>query len=131
MSEPIPPLPPDLDADVAYWLEMGEALACLDEYAATAAVDGDPAGARVIRVGREAVAFALTAIDFGFFNRTVGLGIGAPATRDDVASAAAFYRDLGLRQSAIQLAPGATPPELVEWVEREGYRIGARWVKLW
>jgi hypothetical protein len=128
--EPVAALPPDLDPDVARWLEMAEARAYFDAYTAAAGQPGNPAGAAATVIG-EAVAFGLTAIDVGFFNRTIGLGIPREATRDDVDSAASFYRGLGLARSAIQVAPGARPPDLPDWISAEGYALGGRWVKLW
>ena len=91
---------------------------------------GDPAGARFTTIGGADV-HALTAIDSSFFNRTVGLGTAQPTTRQDVAAVSAYYRDLGLGQSVIHLAPSAEPAELVAWVGEEGYTPGRCWVKLW
>jgi hypothetical protein len=72
----------ELDPDVAYWLEMSEALAYRDSATAAADVQANPAGASWAPIGG-AVAFALTVIDFGFFNRVVGLGTARPATEED------------------------------------------------
>lgn len=121
---------PQLDPDVAYWLEMSEALAYRDSATAAAEVEANPAGASWATIGG-AVAFALTAIDFGFFNRVVGLGTAQPATDDDVESASRFFVQLGLGQSVIHVAPGARPDDLVGWLNARGYVAGARWVKLW
>jgi GNAT superfamily N-acetyltransferase len=117
------------DADLAYWLEMAEAFAYEDSYAA-ASKPGKPTEAATIRVGG-AVAFGLTLIDFGFFNRVVGLGTAQPATETDVEAASRFFLDLGLTQSVIHVAPGAGPAELVPWANARGYVEGARWVKMW
>ena len=78
-----------------------------------------------------AVAFALTAIDFGFFNRVIGLGITEPATEADVEAASAFFGTVGVTQSVIHLAPGARPAELERWLQARGYVSGARWIKCW
>lgn len=51
--------------------------------------------------------------------------------RRAVAEISAFYRDLGIGQSVIHLAPGAAPAEVVGWVGEEGYMPGRRWVKVW
>jgi hypothetical protein len=127
----VPAVPdPQLDPDVAYWLEMSEALACLDSAKAAAEVEANPAGASWATMGG-AIAFALTAIDFGFFNRVVGLGTAKPATEDDVESASQFFVHLGLGQSIIHVGPGARPDKLIGWVNARGYVAGARWVKLW
>lgn len=128
MSDPAPEQ--ELDPDLGYWLEMSEALAYQDTYLAAAAVPGNPIGAGLLSVGG-GVAFALKVIDFGFFNRVIGLGIARPATDADVEATSRFYLDLGLTQSVVQVAPGAQPAELVPWLNARGYVQGARWVKLW
>ena len=121
---------PQLDPDVAYWLEMSEALAYRDSVTAAADIMANPAGASWAEIGG-GVAFALTVIDFGFFNRVVGLGTAQPATEDDVESASQFFVQLGLSRSVVHAAPGARPDELVGWLNARGYVAGARWVKLW
>ena len=130
MIEPIPALPADLSPDTARWLEMAEARAYADTYAAAAELPGNPAGANTAVIGG-AIAHGLTVLDFFFFNRVVGLGVEQPATRADTAAAAAFFRDLGLTQAAIHVAPGARPAELTAWLEAEGFKQGSRWVKVW
>ncbi len=119
-----------LDPGLAYSLEMSEALAYQDTYVAAAWKRGNPTGAATTVVGG-AVAFGLTAIDFGFFNRVVGLGTAQLATEADVEAASQFYLDLGVTQSVIHVAPGAQPAELVPWLNERGYVKGARWVKIW
>jgi hypothetical protein len=119
-----------LDPGLAYSLEMSEALAYQDTYVAAARKRGNPTGAATTVVGG-AVAFGLTAIDFGFFNRAVGLGTAQLATEADVEAASQFYLDLGVTQSVIHVAPGAQPAELVPWLNERGYVKGARWVKMW
>lgn len=126
----VPSTDPHLDPDLAYWLEMAEARAYQDLYAAVAAAPGNPLGATSAVFGG-AIAHGLAAIDFFFFNRVIGLGVAQPATTGDVAGAAAFYRELGLSQTAMHVAPGAQPPELADWIGAEGYQLGGRWVKLW
>lgn len=126
----LPVRDPRLDPDIAYWLEMSEALAYRDIATAAAEVPTNPVGASCAAIGG-GVAFAVTVIDFGFFNRVVGLGTARPATEDDVESASQFFAHLGLGQSVIHVAPGARPDELVGWLNARGYVAGARWVKLW
>lgn len=119
-----------LDPDIAYRLEMSEALAYQDTYTAAASMPGNPTGATTAPIGG-AAAWGLTAIDFGFFNRVVGLGTARPAAEADVETASQFFLDLGVTQSIIHAAPGAEPAELVPWMQALGYVEGARWVKLW
>ena len=130
MIEPVPALPADLSPDVARWLEMAEARAYGDAYAAVGELPGNPLGASTAVIGG-GIAHALTILEFFFFNRVVGLGVEQPATRADVTAAAAFFHNLGLTQTAIHVAPGVQPPELPMWLAAEGYKQGGRWVKVW
>ena len=119
-----------LDPDLAYWLEMSEAFAYQSSYVAAAASPGNPTGASTATMGG-AVAWGLSVIDFGFFNRVVGLGTAGPATEDDVEAAARFFTDRGLTESVIHAAPGAQPAKLISWLNAHDYVEGARWVKVW
>jgi len=128
--EPVQPAPPDLDPDTAHWLEMAEAYAQGDSYAAAADLAGNEIGA-VVREIDGAIAFGLTAIDFWFFNRVVGMGVRQPATPDTLAAIEAFYAGLGLRQGTIHVANGAGPPDFPRLLAEGGWTQGSRWVKLW
>ena len=119
-----------LDPDVLYWSEMGEALAFHDTFVATAALPDDAVGAITARPGGGG-AVALTKFDIPFFNRTVGLGVARPAVESDVDEVVSFYDGAERQASVVQIAPHATPPELVGWVEARGYDRGRRWVKMW
>ena len=119
-----------MDTDLAIWLERSEARAFADAYAATAALPGDPLGARVAPIG-DGVAIALTAFDEGFFNRAVGIGGERPVSEDDVEAASRFFIDQGLTQSLFHLAPDLLTPEVEGWLTARGYVGGRRWVKLW
>ncbi len=133
MTEPsaAPPLA-GLDPALVRALELAEAIAYNREaFAAAAALDGDPAGARWAPIG-DGVAAALTTLDSGYFNRVVGLGVSQPATEADVAAVLDFYRRLDRSQSVVQVAPTAQPSALVGWLEAAGYRPSAeRTVTLW
>jgi hypothetical protein len=119
-----------LDADIAHWLEMAEVRVNDELYRIGAAQPGNPAGAEIMAVGG-GVATALTAIDWGIFNRTIGLGIERPVTEADLDSIMAFYDGLARATSVVQLAPQAIPAEAATWLETRGYRAGRRWAKLW
>ncbi len=118
------------DPDLAYWLEMSEALACEDAFVAASALPGNPTGAATVRVGG-GVAFGLTVIDFVLFNRVIGLGTARPATEADVEAASRFFLELGVTESVVQVPPSAESPELVSWLSARGYGQGRRWAKLW
>jgi hypothetical protein len=119
-----------LDPDVAYWSEMGEALAFRDIYEAAAALPGDPVGPITARPGG-GVAFAFTRLDIGFFNRVIGVGVARPAVESDVDEVVAFY-DGARRETAVaQIAPHAAPSNVVGWFEARGFNRSRTWVKMW
>jgi GNAT superfamily N-acetyltransferase len=130
MTEPVPPLPAGLDPAVAHAMEMAEAHAYRDAYAAAAELPGNPVGAAVAEIGG-AIALAVTAIDEPFFNRVIGLGVEMPATRADLDAQASLYRTLGSARTCVQVAHGAQPPDLTDWLAAAGYAPGGRWVTVW
>lgn len=119
-----------LDPDLAYWCEMAEAHACRDLFVAAASAPDDPVRAATASPGG-AVAFALGAFDIGFFNRTIGVGVARSAVEADVDEVVRFYDGLERTVSAAQLAPHATPSEVVGWFEARGYVASRWWVKMW
>ena len=62
------------------------------------------------------------------FNRALGLGLGRPATRADLADIAGFFAERGV-EYGIPLAPAAEPAELPAWLEEQGFRRGYAWTK--
>jgi len=119
-----------LDPEVHYWSEMGEALAFRDIYEFAAKLPDDAVGPITSRPGG-GVAFALTKLDIGFFNRTIGVGVARPAVETDVDDVVGFYDGAGRGTSVAQLASHATPPEMVGWFEARGYARSRTWVKMW
>jgi hypothetical protein len=73
----------------------------------------------------------VAALDFGPFNRTVGLGIAGRAEERQVDDIVAFYKGAGLSRFAISLSPYAEPPELPEWLAARGLARGATFAKAW
>ena len=108
---------------------MGEALAFLDTFAASAARADDAVGAVTSRPGG-GVAFAFTKIDIPFFNRAIGIGVARPAIESDVDEVVAFYDRAEREVSVAQIAPHAAP-EVVGWFEARGYVRSRTWVKMW
>jgi hypothetical protein len=121
-------MPPD--PEVLYWSEMGEALAFRDTFAASAELADDAVGPVTSRPGG-GVAFAFTRLDIGFFNRAIGIGVARPAVESDVDEVVAFFDGAGRQVSVAQIAPHATPPEVVGWFEARGYIRSRTWVKMW
>lgn len=69
--------------------------------------------------------------DGASLNQVLGLGTSRPATREDLATIAAFYQGhaAGYR---VHLAPGARPADLPRRLEEQGLQEGAEeWLALW
>lgn len=115
--------------DIPYWLEMAEANAWADMVSALAEA-GDALGGHVDS-SNDGVTFALRSIDLGFFNRSVGLGAGRPATRSAIRRILRTFRDAGQTTFTIQVSPFARPSAIETWLEAAGMRRGGRWAKVW
>jgi hypothetical protein len=116
--------------ELAARLERAEGAALVEIYDGPPR-PGDPdLGPRTATIGGT-FACALTILDAGFFNRTLGVGTTGAMTSDDIEAISSFYRDLGRKQSLIQVPPEAATPDLQAWLGAAGYRPGRNWVKLW
>ena len=62
-------------------------------------------------------------------NRTIGLGLGAPATRASVQEILAAYRAAHVSRYLIHVHPRANPPALADWLEAEGLVKARAWQK--
>jgi GNAT superfamily N-acetyltransferase len=90
------------------------------------------AGALGLTLGWVGGAWALGAagIPDVVFNRVLGLGVFAPAAREDLARIAEGYRAAGIDRHLVHLAPQAQPGELPAWLEAAGYtRFRRAWAK--
>jgi GNAT superfamily N-acetyltransferase len=123
--------PAPLDTDLAWACELAEQRAFADAFQALADGHSNPGGATVGTAGPDLAIYALTALDMSFFNRVVGLGVGAAATESQLDEVVAFYDRLDQRNVAISLAPQAQPPELEAWLGDRGFTPRTRWVKCW
>lgn len=62
-------------------------------------------------------------------NRTIGLGLGRPARREEVAEIVRRYREAGVARYFLHLHPDARPAEIAQWCEAEGLEQARAWVK--
>ena len=62
------------------------------------------------------------------FRRAVGLGVGNPATENDVDEVVAYMQGRGER-FVIPSAPGCRPPGMAAWLEARGFEAGYAWMK--
>ncbi len=62
-------------------------------------------------------------------NRTIGLGMGGPASREEVALIVRRYREAGVARHFLHLHPEARPAEIAQWCAAEGLERARAWVK--
>ena len=118
------------DSNIAFWCEIAEAMAIADLYRAMAesptneyrATLGEVAG---LEIG------SLAALNMGFFNRVVGLGVNRPAKPEDIDAVLDFYAGLGQTNVTIQMAPHALPANLPAWLVDRDFVRGRSWAKVW
>ena len=115
--------------EIAYWLEAAEARAYADIFRAVAVVAPE-LGAAVLEDG-PTTTFMLSALNVGFFNRSLGLGIGEPATDAAIDAVLRAFEAAGQTSFTIQVSPFARPSAIETMLEAHGRTRGRRWVKLW
>lgn len=105
-----------------------EKAALADLHAAATADLAQRIGLRLQRIGGACV--SVVARDPGIvLNRTAGLGIGTPASREDVRRVRAAYDDAGVGRHFVQVHPDAGPAELPAWLAEAGYEPRRSWMK--
>lgn len=62
-------------------------------------------------------------------NRTLGLGVFAPASREAVRAVKAVYQQAGIRRFFLHVHPEAGPPAVRDWLAEEGLVPYRRWAK--
>jgi hypothetical protein len=62
-------------------------------------------------------------------NRTIGLGVESPATKDEVEAVTKCYASNGIGYYFLHLHPEAEPPELRHWITEAGLRKHRGWMK--
>ncbi|WAU82011.1 GNAT family N-acetyltransferase [Streptomyces sp. Qhu-G9] len=65
-----------------------------------------------------------------FFNRAGGFGTDRPITVDDLTRVCDFYRQQGVAQGSIMLAPRSLPPDWAATASKLGLTEGSRYTKL-
>lgn len=107
-------------------VEFGEANAFADMFAASPADEGQ----RIVNISGAALLIAPT-MPVILFNRVLGLGLRAPIDDDAVQHIAGVYRDAGVKQWAIQLAPEAFTPSTEALFAAHGLRRAGHWEKVY
>ena len=63
-------------------------------------------------------------------NRVLGLGLSAPASREEIKTIISTYSDNEVAQYFVQLHPDASPTEVSEWMRYEGLKPDRGWQKI-
>ena len=86
-------------------------------------ISADRSGNRLMSI---AAALPATAV---VVNRTIGLGLAAPATRLSVKSVIDAYRNAGVARYFVHVHPKAEPDRLEQWLSEFGLQQARGWVK--
>ena len=86
-------------------------------------------GLKVEDVG-SARLYLMPQVDVLMFNRAVGIGIGGPATEEDIDRIVARYQETGVSRFLVSISPAAKPDSIASWLEARGFRRHNAWVKL-
>lgn len=70
-------------------------------------------------------------LDWTFFNRIVGLGIGGTVTETLLDEAVGVLTNAGCKNFIAQLSPLAQPSDLPEWLNARGFTKGRNWAKVY
>lgn len=69
-------------------------------------------------------------LDWGFFNRIVGFGVGSAATESMLEDAIAVMEKAGCKNYMAQVSPLAMPSQLPEWLAKHGLIKSRNWAKM-
>jgi GNAT superfamily N-acetyltransferase len=120
-----------MDVGLAREVEAHEAKAWSACVAATAEAHGNPLLASVDVVAGVPVP-ALGAVDFGLFNRVIGLGVDVPVTDALVGGIAASYADRAQTSYVLEVTPVTEPGDAAARLEARGLvDTGSRQAKCW
>ena len=109
-------------------LERIEAITFADEFAAAPPHVAQAAGLGFEWIGDTLVTWA-PQIDLLMFNRALHIGQSAPASEAELTAIASRYDARGVARSFLQVAPGAMPAELPDWLAPHGWVPHNRWAK--
>ena len=112
--------------EIAELIEFTEAAACVDMIRAAPASLG-----LSVEASDAFVALFAPAFDIVLFNRTIGLGVRVPASRDSVDALIAKYRAAGVTRFGIQLSPAARPSDVSGWLTAHGLHVSDYWTKVY
>ncbi|NJN45317.1 MAG: hypothetical protein HC808_01145 [Candidatus Competibacteraceae bacterium] len=109
--------------------EQIERAALIDLHAAASESVREQLGLRLETIGTALVSIATGEPSNILLNRTVGLGIEAPAEQDTIQAVLARYQAAGISDYYLHLHPKAKPIELRTWLTEAGLKKGRGWMK--
>ena len=120
----------ELSSEAADQCELVEAAAMSDLIAGLRSQPGNRLRARTGSTGRLQLQL-VAALDFGPFNRVIGLGVGKPATERQIDDIVDFYHDAGLAHFVVSLSPHARPGLIPDWLRARRMVRSAVGSKVW
>lgn len=110
----------DRDAeDIARIIEIHEAETWAACMRAAASISGNPLKVEVEREANTPLS-ALTAFNFGTFNRVVALGVEMPAKESDIEFLQQFFSSHSQTRYLVEVTPASRPSDLNEMLRRHG-----------
>lgn len=120
-----------MDRDMAIRIESHESGVWARCVEATGEVSGDPLAARVDR-SLSVPLPALTAVNFGLFNRVIGLGVSSPTSPAEIDRIFDWYASQGQTDIWVEVSPASHPENLAELLAARGLvDTGRRQAKVW
>jgi hypothetical protein len=110
--------------------EFGESEACANYYLCAPPEFVKKFRLEVKRFGSVLVTM-IPELDWSFFNRIIGLGIGDVATESMLDNAIASLQKAGCKNYMAQVSPLAEPAQLPEWLNARGFTRGHNWAKVY
>lgn len=82
------------------------------------------------KIGSVAVTM-IPELDWTFFNRIVGLGVGDAATESVLDDAIGILQNAGCKNFMAQISPLAQPSQIPDWLIARGFTKGRNWAKVY
>jgi GNAT superfamily N-acetyltransferase len=114
--------------DIAVFAEEVEREALTTLHAAASPELRGQLGLRLEKVGSALVSIAANEPGV-VVNRAIGLGVGQPATRDEVEGITSLYAAAGVGRYYLHVHPDARPAELRAWLAEAGLERGRGWAR--
>jgi hypothetical protein len=115
---------------LATLVEFGESEAMANQYHSAPPEFAKKYRSETKRVG-SAWVHMIPELDWTFFNRIVGLGVGDIATESLIDDAIGILQNAGCKNYMAQISPLAQPSHLPAWLNARGFTKGRNWAKVY